>query len=241
MKSAIVLGFVVLASVGSAFPVVTSFENPEFLAGSIEDQNGWLNVTGNYSVVESGSRTGDQAVLFSDSTGVENPWTGPGGDAGASNSTASVWINIAANSTSDFAFGLDVVYDTLSIDYSILAVKANGDVYSNTLAADPTLNLIGNVGSVAGSYVQVSVTTDTASNLVFGSVNGTSFMLPSLATSSSIRSVYMMSYNVSGSTSGVFGEALFDDYSFEPVPEPATITLLGVIGAGLLARRRPRK
>jgi hypothetical protein len=241
MKIQFTLGVFVAAASALAFPVNTSFEAPGYSLGTLDGQNNWQNVTGNYQVVSGGARTGTQAVSFNDNTGVAIPWAGPAGDAATTNARGSVWVNVLGNSSLDYGFGLDVIYDGLSLDYSTVLVRRDGAVFVTSGSQNPNLAQVGNVGAIFDQYVNVTVTTDAVTKAVSASVNGVNFALPSLTNSGSIRSIYMTSFNISGSTTAVSGQARFDDYSFEAVPEPGTMLVLSALGAGMFARRKARR
>ncbi len=228
-----------IAASAFAFPYSTSFEAPTIVAGGLDGQDGWSNILNSYQVMAGVGRTGSQAAGYFDNTGLALPWAGRVGDAAAPNAIGSVWVKVLGNSTLQYGYGLDVVYDSFSFDFSTILVNRAGDVFATSGPADPTLVLIGNVGSVVDQYVEISITADTLSQQVRAWVNGVGFVLPTLTDAVSIRSIDMLTVNMTSDTSGLSAQAYYDDYSFAPVPEPASLILLA--GAGLFACRRKRK
>lgn len=224
-----------------AFPFATSFESPVYSPGGLSGQDGWTEPFGGLVVqnVGAGARSGSQAVRFTTSSGTGSTVGFRSFPPGVLDADASVYVNVLGNSGLDYGFGLDVAIDPFANNYATVLVLRNGDVYTTGTVTSPGLVLRGNVGSVADRYVQVRVMADTVTKSVMAVVAGTAFALPSLTVAPAILSVDLIALNVTGASgSGIFADALFDDYSVQAVPEPGVLLVLA--GLALAARRRNR-
>lgn len=241
MRTVLAIGSILLSGFAYAFPYSTSFENPPFTPGILNGQDGWINPFASYVVVNGGARTGSQAVQFTDSNGTADPWAWVSLPAGTTNAVASVWVNVSSNSSTDYAFGLDAIYDGGSSDFSRITVNKNGDVFGTQGSSTNSFtSFLGNVGAVADSYVQVSLSVDASANTAMGWVKGVGFALPTLQSAAFIEDIDLFSHNRPGTT-GVAGSAMFDDYSVAPIPEPATIVFLTGLAAATVLRKRTSK
>ncbi|MEZ5162547.1 MAG: PEP-CTERM sorting domain-containing protein [Fimbriimonadaceae bacterium] len=218
-------------------PYSTSFEGSAFTPGLLNGQDSWQTSDSSYSVTNSFARTGSQSVQWTGNS-TNFPWAfrsfGNVADA-----VADVWVFVPQNTDSGFYFGLEAFLDPLAAEFSILTVNKDGEVRGTFGSAGSTdLTVLGNVGSVADSWINIKLSVDTAGT-TWGTVNGTQFLLPTLTASTFIEDIDLASYAWSSPT-GVAGTAFFDDFSAAPVPEPFTLSAMA-LGLVAVASKRRKK
>ncbi|MCB0826980.1 MAG: PEP-CTERM sorting domain-containing protein [Armatimonadetes bacterium] len=235
------LGALLLTSLGAVafaqIPYSTSFEGPTFNPGLLNGQDSWQTSDSSYGVSSFIARTGSQSVEWS-GTDSNFPWAFRS-FGNVANAVADVWVFVPGNTHSGFYFGLEAFLDPLAAEFSILTVNKDGEVRGTFGSAGSTdLTVLGNVGSVADSWINIKLSVDTAGS-TWGTVNGTHFLLPTLTASTFIEDIDLASYAWS-SPSGVTGRAFFDDFSAAPVPEPFTLGAMALGLAAVASKRRKK-
>jgi hypothetical protein len=250
---------VALAATAGAVPVyVTSFENPPFVPGSINNQDGWVNGSGtgqSQAIVDTFARTGTQSLRW-DNTGslssfysVRHAFDGQAGAiTPATPLELSVWMYIEPTSQLNRLYGLYATNSgigTLGSTVLGITISGTGDVragtsWSSTYSGPVLYTNAGLVGAWAKVLLRYDGTGgsaavyDSASNLLWS----TAFTTVNL---SNANGTGVNSWNINLGTDYVtttnhLGMAYMDDLSVVVVPEPAALLLLTL--GGLALRRR---
>jgi hypothetical protein len=228
--------------------VNTGWEPPTYVLGSGTQQN-WV-FGGGWSIVSSTTTTpngfGQQMVRIAPTSGTSatNLSNSIGGISGAVYGTGawtiSTKIQVATSANSNREFGLSVI-GTLDLSSKAqITIQQNGTVRGTV--GDTVIR--SNVGTLTAPFldqwIDMSITIDMATRTKTAVVNGQTFNLGTYGTISSSQNISEIRFFSTGSASTDLGNAYFDDFAINPVPEPATLTALG-LGAVAMLRRRNKK
>jgi len=232
-----------VAAVGAAQAQIlsqTSFETAEgYAPGALLGQQGWdseLPANTNYTVSRLRPHTGNYSTHIDTDplSGTNWIWQSlnktPGVDV-APIIKASVWVNIGApfqstsSLTSSFGFG---AYDFTGALVASLRIRSNGTVQTSTGTTVTTSATI-----LRDTWYKLDMSMDYTTKMASFAVDGASFGSASF-TPSTLGDVDLMA------TASGFDVGYYDDYKVEAVPEPATLTAMG-LGLLALARRRRSK
>jgi len=250
---------VALAATASAVPVyITSFENPPFVTGSINGQDGWANGSGtgqSQAIVDTFARTGSQSLRWDNTTNLTSFYSvrrAFNGQAGAITPQTplelSVWMYIEPTSQLNRLYGLYATNSgtgTLGGTTLGITISGTGDVRAGTnWSSTYSGPVLYTNASLVGAWAKVllrydgtgggAAVYDSASNLLWS----TTFATVSLANANGTG---VNSWNINLGTDYVTttnhaGMAYMDDLSVVVIPEPAALLLLAL--AGLALRRR---
>jgi len=249
---------IALAVAASAVPVyVTSFENPPFVPGSINNQDGWVNGSGtgqSQSIVDTFARTGSQSLLWNNTNltsfySVRRAFNGQqGAITPATPLEISVWMYLDPSTGLNRLYGLYATNSgtgTLGSTNLGLTISGTGNVRAGTTWSSTYSGpVLYNNPDLIGAWVRVLLTYNGSGGgaAVYGPANNllwsTTFATVSLANANGTG---VNSWNINLGTDYVTttnhtGMGWMDDLSLIVVPEPAALLLL-LLG-GLALRRR---
>lgn len=236
------MGLTLSGSALAQFPYATSFESPSFTAATaLAGQAGWDTGGNRWTVSNDRARTGSQAVK----------WTTEGGGSGTeaffdisgsavTQIIASTYIYIDGAGGTNYRYGMRAYFDdsfSASRPWADVVVRKDGEVLATQgVATNSTVASVGNIGSVADSWVKMTLTVDLVNNTTSAKVGSLDVMMPGVLSSNTITDIDLFATPFNPEPNS-FGRAYFDDYSIEAVPEPVTLIALAA-GAAVVARRR---
>lgn len=230
----------------SSFAFTTSFEQPDYNPGVLDEQGPWLTTgsawfVGGRPPIPARARTGTQSVEWTNAFGNSSSFADYNFSS-RSRIIGSVWINIFEGPISSInispstshRFGLQLVSNAST--FPTLMFDGFGNVYGKNTDTS-AINLLGNVGPVTNQWVEVVLGADGTTGAVTGSVKGQTFSLFNMgAANDTLSAVTMYHQNLGSSQLSV---AHFDD--FQAVPEPSSMLALSGAIAVLYWRRKRSK
>ncbi|MBL8887942.1 MAG: hypothetical protein JNK16_14895 [Phycisphaerales bacterium] len=262
MKNLVVLALAGMVASGAQATVLyaTSFEQPTFVSGALNGQDGWSAASSpanlyQVSAAAGGARTGSQFVFANSANGTANgsqwnyrpniiaPVTSP------SIIRASVWTAVVNNTAAAVrrttSAGLDLYDDTGANRIGAIRIRNDGAV--SILNGFNQVASTGAGAVTANAYNQVAIEADFSTHTLSYYVNGTLVGAPvgfgvfdNAVTGFGDADLYItrLFTGVTGETQSGGHTAVFDDFSLETIPAPSSLGLMGV--AGLIAARRRR-
>lgn len=259
VPTALLATLMVWASSQAIVVYSTSFEDPPFVPGSINGQDGWVNGSGagaSQSIINTFARTGTQSLQWDNSTlvsfySVRRPLPGQDGAITATTPlVAEVWMNISPNTQVNRLYGIYLMNtSTGTLGGTNLGVTISGDgtvrggtswsaTYTNT-------GLIGNDPNFVNNWVRVRLAYDGVGGSVevfepiSNAVLGASYAAVTLGNANGSGTFFAINLGTDYfTTTDRTGLAYMDDLNISVVPEPGTLTALLAGAAALLARRR---
>lgn len=262
MKKTILLTLVGISAISSAvtLPYSTGFENSEVpswtLAGSAASNVNWSSMN-NWRMSNAQVFAGAQSLNAGATTtnlpaSVVNPSSVPvSAGTGILKSNAKMYMSSTFNggatgANAVYGMASRVTYGSFSSTLNRFGVQNNGNVVIQNNFAYST---IGTISGFQNQWLDISLVLD-ATNPQIGYTltvkdaanatlfNGSGNLRTTNETNVTIDYMGLFYANNGGTGSALTGNVYFDNMSIEAVPEPATLTILGLGVAALLRRRK---
>lgn len=242
MKKGMILGLAIAMAAVSQAQVLAINNFDTMSMGAIAGQQGWSTLSDPFLVSNNRSFSGPNAVLktqVNQSFGSEWAWPDivPEWDSAAQANKiikASVMMYLEPGTGAAGIFGLDA-YQFSPTFGRVAAVRVGMD--GSVRLDGQTTGTVTAAGVVAmRTWNKIELFMNYATGTATASINGTDIGLTASFTRTQLSDVDLVSTRNSGATNS----AWFDDYKVEAVPEPASMTALG-LGLAALLRRRTKK
>lgn len=247
-------------SLAVTLPYSTSFENTESpswpLANGLASNSNWSSMA-NWRVSTAQVFSGAQSLNAGATTTslpatVINPSSVPSADglgvlvANSKMFMSSTFNNAPTGANAVYGIASRVTFGSFSSTLNRFGVQNNGNVVLQNNFAYTTL---GTITGFQNQWLDISVVLD-ATNPRIGYTltvkdsanttlfNGSGNLRGTNETNVKIDYMGLFYASNGGSGSALTGNVYFDDFSIEAVPEPATLTVLGLGAAALLRRRK---
>ncbi|ARU40711.1 hypothetical protein CCB80_05980 [Armatimonadetes bacterium Uphvl-Ar1] len=234
-KFAMISGALLAVSVASA-QFSTSFEAPTYSVGALGGQDSWSGASA--QVTNNKAFSGTQSVINTRPGGSTFMFRAVSNMTGPVKLSAKMWID--AGSSSDLVQGIEMWNGGGASRVGGLWLNSSGKVLGGQNSGW-TYNAgagLGTITNATGRWLDLAIIYTTGTNTVDVTVDGNNFSYSIATARTEVGEVDMYHDWDTSSTSA--GTVYFDDVALEAVPEPATMTVLG-LAALAAARRRKQK